>query len=118
MRPTEIHHGRTVEQESGMSKLRLRIVTTGAVCVALAGLAACSSDKTSEPPSSSSSTNGGTVAPAVTTTTVPRPPGPAAEISSELSGGQGAFVAEGAAPDLDALGYVQHEYAAAGTATS
>ena len=101
-----------------MSKLRLRIVTTGAVCVALAGLAACSSDKTTEPPSSTQQYDRRHGAPAVTTTTVPRPAGPAAEISSELTGGKGVFVAEGTAPDLDALGYVQHEYAAAGTATS
>jgi hypothetical protein len=101
-----------------MSRLRLRIATTSAVCVALAGLAACSSDKTTEPPSSTSSTNGSAVAPAVTTTTRPRPPGPAAEISSELTGGRGAFVAEGTKDDLAAVGYAQHEYAAAGTASS
>src|SRR6185437_11121563 len=47
-----------------------------------------------------------------------RPAGPAADLSQQLSGGNGVFMGEGTPPNLDRLGYVQHEYAASGTATS
>ena len=53
-----------------------------------------------------------------TTTAPPRPSGPAAEISTEVVGGNGVFIAEPSDVDLDAAGYVEHEYFAAGTATS
>ncbi len=56
-----------------------------------------------------------------------RPDGPAADVSQELTGGNGAFMGESArftAPDGPAIGtaklpegYVEHEYVAAGTAT-
>lgn len=46
-----------------------------------------------------------------------RPPGPAADMSEELSGGNGVFI--GAATGLTAPdGYVDHEYVAAGTANA
>ncbi len=44
--------------------------------------------------------------------------GPAADLSEELTGGNGVFIGEAAAVDLAATGYVEHEYVAAGTATS
>jgi hypothetical protein len=47
-----------------------------------------------------------------------RPAGPAADLSQQLSGGNGVFMGEGTAPNLGRFGYVQHEYAASGTATS
>src|SRR5690242_3406333 len=46
-----------------------------------------------------------------------RPEGPVADVSEELTGGNGPFVGAGtgvAAPE----GYVDHEYVAAGTATA
>jgi hypothetical protein len=43
--------------------------------------------------------------------------GPAADLS-ELTGAGGAFIGESVSPDLGGAGYVQHEYVAAGTATS
>jgi hypothetical protein len=46
-----------------------------------------------------------------------RPSGPAAQLS-KLTGGQGVFMGEATPPDLQRIGYVQREYAAAGTATS
>ncbi|MCU1455794.1 MAG: putative signal peptide-containing protein [Acidimicrobiales bacterium] len=52
-----------------------------------------------------------TAAPAVR-----RPPGPSADLSHELSGGKGAFVASGDPAAERPPGYVQHEYVAAGTA--
>jgi hypothetical protein len=46
------------------------------------------------------------------------PAGPAADLSEEITGGNGVFLGEAATPPLDELGYVQHEYVAAGTADS
>jgi len=43
---------------------------------------------------------------------------PTADVSEELSGGNGVFIAAGTVPDLAAVGYVEHEYVAAGLATS
>jgi hypothetical protein len=53
-----------------------------------------------------------------TGSTVARPTGPVADLSKELTGGKGVFVAAGDPATEKAPGYVQHEYAAAGTATS
>src|SRR3546814_111200 len=55
-----------------------------------------------------------------TTTTVERPEGPAADISTELTGGDGVNIASSAPPEaaLDAASYEQAEYEAAGSATS
>jgi len=82
---------------------------TAIACVALVGLAACSSSsgKAQSPPA--------TTEPPVTTT---RPSGPAADLSTPLTGGQGVSIGEGTPPDLPHEHYVQREYAAAGTATS
>ena len=52
-----------------------------------------------------------------TTTTIARPAGPVADLSEELTGGNGAFIAAGTTTGLEA-GYVEHEYVAAGTASS
>jgi hypothetical protein len=78
------------------------------VCVALLATASCSSAKS----------KGSSAGTAVTTTTTPRPAGPAAAMSTELTGGQGVFMGEIETPDLARDGYVQREYAASGTATS
>ena len=51
-------------------------------------------------------------------TTVARPDGPAADMSEMLTGGAGVFMGEPLTTDLDAAGYSEHEYVAAGTATS
>ena len=56
--------------------------------------------------------------PSTTTTDVQRPDGPAADLSEELTGGDGLFVADVIAVDLEEHDYVQAEYVAAGTATS
>ena len=64
------------------------------------------------------STTPDTEAPAEsTTTTIARPEGPAADVSEELTGGKGAFIAAGTTTALEG-GYVEHEYVAAGTASS
>jgi hypothetical protein len=79
-------------------------------CVLVA--AACASDDDD---------GGGSAQPEGTTTsptTRALPPGPAADMSTELTAGNGVFLGEGTPPDLEADGYVQREYAAAGTATS
>jgi Alpha/beta hydrolase domain len=96
---------RMVPRGSWMSRVPLRAATV-VICVALLGLAFCSSDASAR---SLSSTSG--------TTTRRRPSGPAADLSTELTGGHGAYIAEATTADLKRVGYVQHEYAAAGIAT-
>src|SRR4051794_25364002 len=77
------------------------------VCVALLGATACSSSKAkhAEPE-------------AATTTTRPHPDGPTADMSHEITGGKGVFIGSAAPATLEQVGYVEHEYVAAGTATS
>jgi Alpha/beta hydrolase domain len=87
----------------------MRRSATILVSVALLGLGACSSSGRGGAPS--------TIASPTTTTTRPRPPGPSAALTA-LSGGHGVFMGESTTPDLEPAGYAQHEYAAAGTATS
>jgi hypothetical protein len=53
-----------------------------------------------------------------TTTTIVRPDGPAADLSEEIVGAKGPFVAAAAPVELEASGYVETEHVAAGTATS
>jgi hypothetical protein len=74
-------------------------------CALLAALASACSNA-----GSSTSTTGGPPP-------VGRPPGPAADLSQEISGGNGPFI--GAAPGFTLpAGYVEHEYVASGTATA
>lgn len=47
-----------------------------------------------------------------------RPEGPAGTITGPLTGGGGLLLAAAAPPDLDAIGWVEEEYAVEGTATS
>ncbi|HVX17158.1 MAG TPA: alpha/beta hydrolase domain-containing protein [Acidimicrobiales bacterium] len=53
----------------------------------------------------------------MSSTTTPRPAGPAADLSP-LTGGKGVFIGSALTYDLAGHGYVQREYAAAGTAAS
>jgi hypothetical protein len=109
----------TVERVSATTS-SLRRVAPLALCVALFGLAGCSSSKNDATPSTTSALASTSSAPATTatTTTVPRPAGPASDLSTELTGGSGVFMGEGTPPDLQREGYVQREYAATGSATS
>ena len=52
------------------------------------------------------------------TSSGPDSTGPAADVSEELSAGGGPFIGESTTANLDAAGFVQHEYVAAGTAVS
>lgn len=67
-------------------------------CAALVGLLASGCTETSTDP-----------APAI---------GPAADLSEEITGGNGVFLGEAASPNLEAVDYIQAEYVAAGTAAS
>jgi hypothetical protein len=87
-----------------------------AICAALLVCSACSGDDSDT--ASSTTSRGKTTTSARTPATPARPSGPAADLSSALTGGNGVFMGEGTPPDLDADGYVQREYVAAGTATS
>ena len=52
------------------------------------------------------------------TTLGPAQSDPAADVSEELTAGGGPFIGESTPPNLDAAGYVQQEFVAAGTAVS
>jgi hypothetical protein len=97
-----------------MSRGELRAATAIA-CVALLGVAACSSSKSKGAESTAGST---AVTTAVTTTQPPRPAGPTANMAHEIVGGKGVFMGEGTPMNLRQVGYVEHEYVAAGSATS
>jgi hypothetical protein len=88
--------------------------TTPLALLALAALlmaAACINDE--------GATDGGLLPePSTTTTEVERPDGPAADMSEELTGGDGMFIADVIPVELDDYGYVQEEVLVAGTATS
>jgi hypothetical protein len=75
--------------------------------------ASCSSGSDKGATRQSTTTRGA----ASTTTTQPRPAGPAADMSHEIVGGNGVFIAEATPTNLKQLGYLQHDYVAAGTAT-
>ncbi|HEX7443782.1 MAG TPA: hypothetical protein VF320_07845, partial [Acidimicrobiales bacterium] len=69
-----------------------------------------------------SSGTGGSSSPPTTggpgsTGAVARPAGPAADLSQELTGGNGVFMGAATSESLQGTGYVQHEYVATGTAT-
>src|SRR5262245_5662539 len=62
-----------------------------------------------------------TVTPTATITpteTPARPPGPEADLSQEITGGNGVFIGAGMPARLEEAGYVEHEFVASGTATS
>lgn len=89
------------------------IVCVAATLVVLSGVAGCSDDgdspaagsQPSEPTSSSS-----------TTEPAQRPDGSSADLSEELTGGNGPFVGAATGTEVP-QGYVEHEYVASGTAT-
>jgi hypothetical protein len=90
-----------------------RSSVVGALVVVLA-FSSCSGDGDSGDDAASSTST--TEAPAETSTEVHRPDGPAADLSEELTGGEGVFI--GAANASAEPGYEEHEYVAAGTASS
>ncbi len=86
---------------------------TAITCVLLLGTAACSSSNRAAPAADTT-----TAPPAVTTTTPSRPAGPSADLAHEITGGNGAFMGSASPSNLHQDGYVEHEYVAAGTASS
>jgi hypothetical protein len=81
------------------------------VCATLLGVSACSGSK-------SKSAARAAVTTTTTTTTQPRPAGPTADMSREIVGGKGVFIGSSTPANVQKVGYVEHEYVAAGTATS
>ena len=107
-----------------MPRTRRSLRTTGVVaCVATAVLlSGCAGDPSPDPePSPGTSTTGSPSAAGSTTATpapeVPRPDGPAADISQRLTGGNGVFMGV-STPEPLGPGYVEKEYAAKGRATA
>ena len=80
--------------------------------------AACSSDKPSSKDATTTSGSVSTTSARPTTTTLPRPDGPAAEVTTEIKGKKPAFIGASSVTPLATLGYEEHEYLAKGSATS
>lgn len=95
----------TIRRRRAMPRRTLRMAAA-ILCVAGLGAAACSSSSRSGRPAS------------VSTTTQARPAGPTADMTREITGGKGVFIGSASPSNLQQLGYVEHEYVAAGTATS
>ncbi len=87
----------------------------GAAALALVVLAFTASCSSSPPDAVGTDASSAATA---TATSVARPPGPAADLGEELTGGNGVFVATTSPTPLDAAGYEEHEFVAAGVATS
>ena len=85
----------------------LAILTASIALIVLAG---CASPQEPSATSATTGTSAAAAAPALT--------GPRADLSRELRGGKGTYLADTAPPDLSRLGYVQHEYLASGIASS
>jgi len=92
-------------RRNGASRVPFR-ASTAVICLAVLGLAGCSTASSAGQSSASASTAAKT-----------RPSGPAAELTP-LTGGIGPFMGETTPPDLQRVGYVQREFTAAGMATS
>jgi hypothetical protein len=90
-----------------------RTFAAATALVAVVALAACSSGSGNGSQHANAAGNGG----GTTSTAAPRPAGPAADLSTELTAGK-TFMGEPATVDLAKVGYEQHEYVAKGTATS
>ncbi len=86
-----------------------RHATLAIFCVLLAGTTVCSSSDSTNTSKSTSN---------VSTTTPTSPAGPAADLSHEIQGDNAPFIGSATPTDLKSVGYVEHEYVAAGTATS
>lgn len=67
---------------------------------------------------SDASTDSSTTTQATTTSQPPRPAGPAADLSEEITGSTAPFMGASMPPKLEESGYVEHEYAASGMAAS
>jgi hypothetical protein len=88
-------------------------LTFGVLCAVIGALlAGCSDDGADDAASTPS-----TAVPAQTPSTVQRPDGPASDLAQELTGGEGVFIGSALMGQLDP-GYVEHEYVAAGSASS
>ena len=112
------HVGRRIgaDRRPRRTRGRHRGILALAVVAALALLGACSTAE-----GTTGSRTGSAHKPTTagkTTTTVSRPTGPAADVSQELTGGKGVYLGRATPDDLEAVGYQEHEYVAAGTATS
>src|SRR5438105_9352652 len=105
-RRRQVVQTKSVEQRCARSRGG-SLAAAAIVCVALMGAAACSSSKSESAKPA-----------AVTTTTQPRSAGPIADMSREAVGGNGVFIGSATPANLQQVGYVEHEYVAAGTATS
>jgi hypothetical protein len=99
----------TVEPGGKLSRAPRRTLVA-IVCALVIGSGACSS-------SHDKNRNAAPVA-ITTTTEQDRPAGPSADLSHEITGGNGAFMSQELSTNLPDLGYVEREYVASGTVSS
>ena len=117
--PLEAQRFATQMQGSPRRTRGLRVAAAGAALVLAATASACSSGSSNSGAKGSNDSATTSAAAANTTTTaLVRPSGPGANLSKELTGGEGRWLAEPVAADLKAHDYVEHEYEATGTATA
>jgi hypothetical protein len=90
------------------------------LAVAMLVAAGCSSSDDDDDDGDDQGEEGAAVTTTTATTESSAPEGPLADLSTELTGGGGVNVAAASPPEpiLEAAGYEQHEFAAAGTATA
>lgn len=106
----------TIARPMQCSRARRASAATGALLLACLAVAGCSSDDPDPAAPSRIDASTSTTRAAVPTTA--EPTGPTADISAEITGGQGAYMGEATVLDLESVGYAEYEYSARGTATS
>ena len=92
-----------------------RSIALGTVVMIAIATSACTGDSDTAATTAPTTASPTTVAP---TTGIERPVGPVADLSEELTVGNGAFIGTAVPAALEGTGYVEHEFVAAGTATS
>jgi hypothetical protein len=102
---------------SAARTVRSRTLPAAAILGVVLLASACSSSSHSKS-TATTTANGSTASTAAAPSTTARPAGPAANLDTELTGGRGPYIAAATPEDMASIGYVQTEYAAAGTATS
>jgi Alpha/beta hydrolase domain len=106
---TAVPHGGQAVRRNG----RARCAALAACAVIAALASACSGDDGT----GTANARASSAAP-LPSTTPQRPRRPAADLSNEITGGNGAFIGEAIPANVKKSGYVEREYVAAGTATA
>lgn len=101
------------ERHEGTALVPIRRTTSILLVAATLVVVACSADDAGDAGGDRTTSEAGS-----RSNEVERPDGPAADLSEELTGGDGVMLAELSSLDLDQAGWVETEHIAAGTAAS